>query len=58
MKREAFRDYLSRYHRAAAGKGTVTVHCRADVPYREVFQLLQEIREAGAPRSTRISVRE
>jgi biopolymer transport protein ExbD len=58
MKREAFRDHLTRYLRVTAGKAAVTVHCRADVPFREVFQLLQEIRETGAWRPARLSVRE
>jgi hypothetical protein len=55
-KREEVPDHVRRYFRATAGKGTVTVHCRADVPFSEVFQLLEEIRAAGAP--PRLSVRE
>jgi biopolymer transport protein ExbD len=57
-KREEVRDHVTRYLRATTGKGTVTVHCRADVPFGEVFQLLEELRAVGAPHSTRLSVRE
>ena len=58
MKREAFRDHLTRYLRVTAGRAAVTVHSRADVPFREVFELLQELREMGASHSTRLSVKE